>query len=90
MPVIFKSAWGWEDADLYQRLGLNQKLKNINIRNIRDLIYHIPHDSNLRFIHQEYKEPNYNAPFAQSHKTWENQKYKVIGQDKYYIEVKRD
>ena len=89
------SAWGWDDVDLHQRLTNlypnDPTHKKIEFFNIKDYIYHIPHDDDLRVENYpiKIKSDFLNKSEADKHenKNWVFKKVKVLESRESYQRV---
>ena len=50
--------WGGEDIDFYERLEKIGVERSV-VLNIKDFVYHIPHDENLRVANHKYKDTKF-------------------------------
>jgi hypothetical protein len=86
--------WGYEDVDLHKRLldskqKKDQYFSKIEFFNIKDYIYHIPHDNELRTCNYPRKEIDYkiNKEISTKQTNWTPQKYKFIEKSLNYHKI---
>lgn len=87
------SGWGYDDTDLYNRIQLHKKITRIPFFCIKDYIYHIPHDDNMRTENFEIRDRNIsnnqNALISSSNAGFTLSQYTTVHRDDTYIELIR-
>jgi predicted glycosyltransferase involved in capsule biosynthesis len=82
--------WGYDDVDFYFRLK-NAGFKIVTLPNLDELIYHIPHDDNLRVANytekDKVKSNNANKKVSKSKLTMS--RYQTVINTPKYVELTR-
>lgn len=80
------NSYGGDDWEFYKYLTERYKLSRFILKNINDIIYHIPHDDVRRVEYFEVKEKNTIANLN-SLPTFNPQQYKVLSDSKNYSKL---
>jgi hypothetical protein len=85
--------WGWDDEDFYRRLE-KANYNRIEIQNIQDYIFHIPHDDNLRTINYPPDQQNRTDTIIKNMKNTKDallstSNYETLFEDSHYKIIKR-
>jgi hypothetical protein len=86
--------WGYEDVDLHKRLMQSKQKKDehfsrIEFFNIKDYMYHIPHDDELRTCNYLSKEKDHkiNQEISEKQPNWIPQEYQLLSEEDKYIRI---